>query len=155
MIAIKTAGPERLTFVHQINTVELAVSHRGSEIEVKKCHTCRYIGYFSCSPSVLCLSRFERSGYDDAIVTIGYRYTVFSILHDAALRDKSSHLSGHRSHGGNFFLRLSRSIIFSPLTRSTVYRRSLSQSPSTTVPLRSQRSGCSLALSFSRLAPPL
>lgn len=60
MIAIKTAGPERLTFVHQINTVELAISHRGSEIEVKKCHTFRYIGYFS-SPYVLCLSRFGRS----------------------------------------------------------------------------------------------
>lgn len=52
MIPIKTAGPEHLTFVHQINTVELAISHRGSEIEVKKCHTFRYIAYLSRSLSL-------------------------------------------------------------------------------------------------------
>jgi len=30
VIAIETAGPERLTFVHQIDTMELPTSHRGS-----------------------------------------------------------------------------------------------------------------------------
>lgn len=81
MIAIETAGPERLTFVHQIDTVEPSYGRTAPQFggtEGKKCHTFGYIGYLS--PKIAHRSDGQQH------VGSEYRYIPhFSILYDASL----------------------------------------------------------------------
>lgn len=68
MIPIKIAGPERLTFVHQINTGTSDIASRLGDRGKEMSHVQRYIAYLSRSLCSLSLSpfRFGRSGRDDA-----------------------------------------------------------------------------------------
>jgi len=83
VIAIETAGPEHLTFVYQIDTMELPTSYRGSA-QWDRGKEMSHIGYIGYLSPALIGSRIMAT-INNVGGGVSIHNAVFSILHDAAL----------------------------------------------------------------------